>query len=512
MFGMLWRHRCILATILMIGILSAGVRAESLATPGDVQAAQSSDVANSGRRAQAELVDAFAAAAIALVQRLRACATERDGIITVAIVADPTGRKIVSQPQVDAIADAIAGALSTDKTIRVKPLSEYSALAEFLSAANADDATFQDFLETNRDVDVLIRFRPLGLGNPEGGQIRVNVRLKAFTVNAACSEVERASLVLRADELRDVSAVLEDYAIKLLEDVPTQAFLVAPFRGRGGRSLCDDELRDRMIAALGRARMPLARGNSRPARMAAGAIDADPNQRQATSVPHQQDAPVAGDAAGTTRVTGSYAAIDDASTRFGLLDLKVRGVRDGQIVLQTDTRRVISPCDPTPFDFFREIKADAHTDAGKLYISPGKTPPFRVGDAAVFKIFTRSEQPLYCWYLSPERFAYILTPNPRAGGNMRGGRGRTLTFPDDFGMRRSDLPLGTASADLFGCFQPPYDISADDVHDQWTESWFGSGPSVVRVDEPEILKLLQAMREIPGMLEAYLDVIIQSRD
>jgi hypothetical protein len=129
-------------------------------------------------------------------------------------------------------------------------------------------------------------------------------------------------------------------------------------------------------------------------------------------------------------------------------------------------------------------------------------PRYQRGDYLGIDIKAGADLSVYCWILGKDQTALLALPVP--GRETRIETGRTLRYPVAGPIR-----LSNPSEDLFGCFGSERQLP-NDLRNSWM-SLTGSGPTGVPIEvkRDDILRLLDAMRAQPGIVEAYAPVVVR---
>ncbi|MCB1511163.1 MAG: hypothetical protein KDJ36_09675 [Hyphomicrobiaceae bacterium] len=400
----------------------------------------------------------------------------------IAVVPSYSPRVQLTQQQIDELRAQIERGFQDLPGVRIRPTQDTAETLSFLSGGSSTEASIRNYLKKAKDVTALIRFTPVKLS--DGGNPTVSVRMRAITLKFSCSGVVDMRLPLLGKTLQDVDGVFESFARAFYSRNRATTVVAPAFRHRKGeQSECNILLQNRLVAALTSLRP--AAINGRPA-----TIRREPPNRPPNAKPDR----------GLVIIEGTYFYRRDPGKKGTRLWISLGAHRGGDILEQMPEVEVRKPhCNPLPLDFFQIIRNGAKSNKGKLNVfTKGQ---FRVDDDAVITVFSFTSRPVYCWYINPERTAYILTPNPRQQGRLTTEREITREFPRDFGL--PPQRFSQVSNDMFGCFLPPRDISATEAHKRWMSLW-----GAKELSEAQIFEMLDRMRAIPGMVEDYADIVI----
>lgn len=318
---------------------------------------------------------------------------------------------------------------------------------------------------------------------PERREGRVAFRLQALSPDAAC---KITSAVVEAPLARAGAASVErviEAALEELADRAPDALAICPVATEAGHGTCAGPLTDRLAAAAGR----LAGS--------AGATLTGRRMRVTRLGPERCAAPE-----------------PDALVALGRLSQDADGdawlgleFRRGEEVVSAHPRTRVDlgglGCDPALRPLLDHVAATARRDRARLDMAAASTP-FAAGDRLDVAVELGAQAALYCWVLAPDETAFVALP---AGSGPAVSEPGAHRYPSGFGL--GDVVLGGRFENLFHCFAPSGPLPA-----ALDERWRAAGPEAggpTLLEAPEIAAMLEAMRALPGMVEATARIVVR---
>lgn len=442
---------------------------------------------------RAVAADGLAGHELAMLQaQFRKCGLE-DHSFTFSVIPSPQAQQELLPDQITWLRSKFQEDLQKIPGARLKPIEEFATLAEFSTGGQRTDGELRDFLKTSRDLDVIALFSPFG--SRAGRKARISIKL--ITTDGTCGVVANALFSLPRSRARELRVVFDSFARRLVGSKRGGRYRILRFRYRGStQSDCDLFLRDELAQAILANCTGSLTGESCPK------VHADAHFSSALH--NESDQPSSSDE--EVIVTGEYSVEHDATgERFWV---SLRADVGGLQIEQSSRNAVIMPdCDTTPIDLVEQMRNIAPIDTRRLEIR-GKSR-FRDNEAFILKIFSETSAVLYCWYLYEDGNAYILTPTRNTQADKQLSFNVERRFPEDFHLAQQRV---TAPArDLFQCFLPRSDISAEPIHEAWLKNWgpAGSGPKK-QLKEDEWRPLIEAMARVPEVISHAIKIVVEN--
>lgn len=448
---------------------------------------------------------------------LKRCAGHLDPV-RLAVITQSGGAlaRLVTAEQLEDLRFQTEQLLNKIERVRLIPLREPEVFEFMASKGATDEELRRSTHDTKANVDLLVLMNPRT--NLDEGQ-SVEVALRMISVSdgvSACSESRRITLAMKKSGPIDIDAVLEGFASDLYGRISGRdvgRIVVNRFSTGQYATECDDALRWRMVSALQR-ESPPDLGQRQPDIVASNgetlAVRSSGTEKDGGAEANSED----------IELLGVYLSSPGPRPRFAgqrhhaRVSISAKARRSGRNgateIYSIAGIEVFLSCNPQPRDFFDQIRLGQNVEKDKLQLYPVEKNP-RVGDPVRFRIWSHTAETLYCWYINPERTAYILTPHPGAFGTKSQRTDVTREFPSSFRNIREQT-FGSPSKDMFGCFLPPGDITDTEPHNAWMAAsiWNSppdSGPQLL--DEAKISELLRMMRSIPGIAEDYTSFVVE---
>lgn len=366
--------------------------------------------------------------------------------------------RLVPVTSVAAALEVWAGSGQPDTATREKILANQTAFDASIILANA----------TQRDQDLVFDVIALTRDNACAG-VPQSYRRRLETGIAAV----------------DAGAHVRQAAAQIVSQAPSDArYAVCRFEpADGGMSPCGDALAERVEASL------LAALITRGALTSTG-----PRVRRLD--------PCRADASRPDEIviSGSVRRPDPGDERT---DISIRAETSVGLVMALPPTVVTGlTCDAGSRTLPLFLDATALRAPDRLQVRAAR-PAFKVGDRLDIGITAGTELQLYCWYISPKREAYLMTPKPEGYAVQPG---MTVSYPRGFGF--PDIPFQDRSEDVFGCFGLPAPVS-DAIKTAWAD---GLGPDPLSprlLTLDDILRLRALMRAERGVVEAYDRVVVR---
>lgn len=416
-----------------------------------------------------------------------------DKEFSVAVVPEPGSSQSLLEEQIEFLRANIQGQLTALKGLRIKAIEELATLRDFSTLEPKSDDDVRRLLKTQQAVNALVIFKPFLEFKPGSTKNRILVSLKLMSVDEACLGSAQGEFVMPPRKVTRLDVAIGAFATDLVQSKPDALFVVGEFRGEKGiASGCDRALRETTIAIL--------------SRTCGGQLTAQTCPKIMT-----EDTTASESDAKFPRITvsGEY-GVDRAqsgSDERPWIRLSAKDAK-GLVIGRATTRTYVDElgCDPTPTVLMAEINALAPTDSGRLLIQSPQEG-FQNGGPFRLKIYSKTAEPLYCWYVYQDRTAFILTPAPNSQPDKQASlaQNRTRYFPDDFDLQQQTI---TAPADdVFQCFFPRSDITSTDLHREWIDRQGpkGSSPNKALL-ESEWRPLVDKMRLLPGVVGSAVPI------
>lgn len=378
---------------------------------------------------------------------------------------------------------AAAGQSMPAVQARLVPVTSVAAALEiWATSGQADQATRERILANQTAFDASII-----LTNAVQRDADLVFDVVALTRDNACAGVPHSyrRRLETSQAAVDAAAHIRQSVARLVAAAPGDArFAVCRFEAAdGGLSPCGDALAERVEADVLSAlatRSALTGSGPRVRRL-------DPCQAD----PARPDEIVIGGSVRRPDVTGD------------LVDISLRASKGGDLVAAVAPTVLTGlTCDAGSRTLPLFLDATAIRAPDRLQVRAAR-PAFRVGERLEVGITVGADLQLYCWYVSPRREAYLMTPKAE-GYTVRAGN--TVSYPRGFGF--PDIPFQAASEDVFGCFGLPAPVSP-----AVTAAWqAGLGPDPLNprlLTLAEILQLRALMRAERGAVEAYDRVVVR---
>ena len=423
--------------------------------------------------------------------------------LALALLASPAMARDVARDLIDGLADCTGGAAPLRLVVAGLPNSQTALTPAEADALRLDvEAMLRDAgagIGTARDVTLLRGLRE-GTGadteallaasqagdaaifivEPARQDATIAFRLQAITPDAGCkitSDVtERA---IAASGTSSVDRVIETALEGLFAAAPdTETLAICPVATQAGHSACAGAVTDALAAAA------VAQGQGANRILSGRTLTVSRPDGAACAVPDAE----------TPRAIGRLSTDRDGASR---LDLEVR--RGAQVVFALPRSRVdlgVLGCDPAVRPLLDHIAQTANRDGDLLDLSAS---PFGAGERLAVTIELGRITPLHCWVIAPDETAFVTLP---VGQGQAATPGR-YTYPSDFGL--GDIVLDGAFENLFHCFAPASPLPPD-----LEARWLAAGPGTATLlDATDIADMLDAMRALPGMVEATARITVR---
>ncbi len=416
--------------------------------------------------------------------QVAACAGKRE--LTLAVIGFEAQQQVLSRSQADELRLAVESRLLAQGGVRLAASADVvrlKSLRESLNLQGPGEAEAQIRRAFAGDASVF-------LTEPSRQGSSASFRLQAIAGPGACKVTSEpiALAVQTAPGVVDIDAMLGQAVAKLAEAAPEMAEVeICPVQAAGGHSACAAALGSRLLLALDAE----ARSDRRVLASRPLAIRKAPARACGPSGPE-------------AAVRASGRLEQDREGR-SWLELEFRRVA---AVLATSGRNRISVealgCDPAIRPLLEHVAATAASDRARLAVLPAATP-FARGRRLDIRIEGEPGSRLYCWVLAPDGTASVVLPvrgAERQAQLARSGR----SYPHEFGL--DDIVLEQPFENLFGCFGSQGELPAG-----LSERWLAAAPSASAdaavLAGGEVLELLEAMRAVPGIVEASAPLIVR---
>jgi len=416
-------------------------------------------------------------------------------IVTLAIIGVEPAQTIVSQEQAEEARLAIESRLQATGRVRLSAAADVTrvkALGEGTSALSAQEAEAQ--IRAAFDGGAAVFFvAPDRVGDPD----RLSFRLQAITRRADCKATsERVSVELRrSPQVADIDQALRR-AVEAFGagEGGRQASSVAicpASAPSGGHSSCGAAIADRLALALGaEAANPNRILTDRPLAVLRG----DP----ATCAP------------GGRGEEGFTAHVSFDRDRAGRswMSAEFRRRSDGAVFAPTGRTGIAVEslgCDPTMRPFLDHVAATARTNREILDLQPLATP-FARGQRLDVRIEASARMQLYCWVLDGDESGFVALPVRGKEQKAAIGPRTTRRYPANFDL--ADIVLNGPFDNLFGCFGLERGLP-EPLSSRWMATAPSADADATLLRGPQILDLLDRIREVPGVVEATARLVVR---